>query len=204
MTFSKNILKAITFPDGRSIRSDRPLLPTLDCIFQDKGFRPYKFFTFSNDVGVLIIYNILDSNEVVGEFEIADIRGVQGEMFALYDYFNKTIKITDKHDKILLNLHKDECRVFFAIPFTQPFVPIGLISKFNTPKTIRSMSYNDDKLTVTVLGEGPLAVASTIKPYKVKGSSGELSFQYQNQLLMIDIPKTKKEQTIEIYFNKEK
>ncbi|MBN1187283.1 MAG: hypothetical protein JXB49_33705 [Bacteroidales bacterium] len=198
------ILKAISFPDGKAILSDAPLLPTKDCLFQLSDTSPLKLFTYSNDVGIILICNISEADNVEGTFMISDIWGIQGEMFVLYDYFNRVIQITDKTVKVQVSLHKGEYRLYFALPFKQPFVPIGLISKYNAPKTIRSVSYSEERLRVTVYGEGPLAIASTIEPTKITANSCNLPFHYQDQLLIIDIPSVNKEQTIEVLFNREK
>jgi hypothetical protein len=86
------ILNKIVFTDGRSIRSQTALLPAEDCLFQVQQPKVFKTWSRVGNTGLLALYNAADADSVTGAFKASDVNGLQGNRFALYEYFSGKLR----------------------------------------------------------------------------------------------------------------
>jgi raffinose synthase len=148
-----DVLHPLVYADGKIIRADVPARLTIDCLFQVQDFAPLKAFSFANGAGLLGIWNAADTSVVEGTFKVSDIQGIEGDTFAIYEHFSKKIIVANLHEEIDVVLNRMEYRYYNVVPIRNDMAIIGLTNKYNAPKTIKSLQYNENAATVT-LNEG--------------------------------------------------
>ena len=118
-------------------------MPTNDCATTDpriNGFI-FKIQNIASGSGIIAAFN-LDSEEktVTGSISPSDVYDIVGDEFAVYEHFSRELKIMKRSEKFDLSLTgKDDFRLYVIVPITDGFAPIGLIDKFISPKTIKSV-----------------------------------------------------------------
>lgn len=162
---NKEILDPLVLNDGKVLRCDRPAVPTQDCICIDptasgKGF---KLQNLCGNCGVMTVFDLDSKNgKVTAEISPADIDGLTGEEFAVYEHFSKELVILKKEEKLSVTLeNQDEFKLFLFVPYVDGFAAIGRTDKFISPKTI---DYVCDK-KVVLKEEGPYAYVENGKIY---------------------------------------
>lgn len=181
------IIKKLTYSDGRIVRSDQPLLPTEDCLFQVQKPKPLKAFTFAGKTGILGIWNAADSDQVIGTFKVEDIHGIEGKSFVLYNFFNDDFKVVSKSDEIEINLSRMDYELFFAIP-EGIISPIGLTNKYNAPSTITTGKLKGNMYEVELYEGGTFKAVCRYQPTNVLVNDKPFVFLYEEGLLNVKIP----------------
>lgn len=147
---NKEILDPLILSDGRILRCDRPAMPTADCLTVDPVTcgKIFKLQNICGTSGVMAVFNLDEGDSAVtGTLSPADIPGLVGEEFAVYEHFSETMTILKRHEKMELTLtNNDDFRLYVIVPIKDGFAPIGLADKFISPATIR---YVDGKRIVT-------------------------------------------------------
>ena len=138
------VLLPLVLSDGRILRCDRPATPAADCLVSnpEADKKIFKVQNVCGNAGVLATFN-LDSEEaaVSGTVSPADVYGLEGEEFAVYEHFSGELKMMGKNDKFDLTLNDhDDIRLYVIVPVVDGFAPIGLLDKFISPKTIKSVN----------------------------------------------------------------
>ncbi len=139
----RELLEPLALSDGKILRCDRCAVPTNDCATTDpriNGFI-FKIQNIASGSGIIAAFN-LDSEEktVTGSISPSDVYDIVGDEFAVYEHFSRELKIMKRSEKFDLSLTgKDDFRLYVIVPITDGFAPIGLIDKFISPKTIKSV-----------------------------------------------------------------
>ena len=187
------ILRKLTYRDGQILRADIPGRPTRDCLFQINELKPFKAFTLSGHGGLLAAYNAVDADTVFGSFSVSDVDGLKGESFAIYEHFSGQFLIASKGDDIPLALARLRCKLFSIVPIVENRVAlIGLVDKYNSPKTILKQEISSNVVSLTLKEEGKLIAYLNQRPIEVKVNGVTLNsvfWNYQGKLLSIDVPK---------------
>jgi raffinose synthase len=184
-----NILKKLVYKDGRIIRSEHPLVPTKDCLFQVQDKKPFKAYSQSNGIGLLGIWNCADADLVTGDFSASDFEGVKGEKFALYENLSGEVKIIDQTTKMNVSLKRMGYKLYFLAPLKNGIAPIGLLDKYNSPATIQEFAVKKGELRVKLYGEGVFAAVVPSNPVNVKVNGKELKdFKFEKGLLKVNVP----------------
>lgn len=152
-----HILEPLALHDGRILRCDRPATPTSDCVCTDPttSGKPMKIQNLCNGSGVMVLYNLdAENRPVSGTVSPSEIAGLEGEDFAVYSHFDKTVRILKYHDKLDVSLADNDafCLYVFA-PYKNGFAAIGRTDKFISPATIERVV--DD--TILLIEDGPFA-----------------------------------------------
>lgn len=137
----KEILDPLVLSDGRILRCDRPAMPTADCLTKnpETSGEPFKVQNICGDSGILAAFN-LDREDlaVQGTISPSDVEGLEGETFAVYEYFTGEVQILNREARIPLALRNgNEYKLYLFVPYVQDFAALGDVSKFVAPKTIR-------------------------------------------------------------------
>lgn len=140
---NKKLLEPLALSDGKILRCDRCAVPTNDCATTDprENGKIFKIQNIASNSGIIAAFN-LDSEEktVTGTISPSDVYDLSGDEFAVFEHFSKEIKIMKKNDAFNLSLTgKDDFRLYVIVPINDGFAPIGLIDKFISPKTIKSV-----------------------------------------------------------------
>lgn len=192
-----DIVNKLMYKNGTIIRADIPAMPTEDCLFSIQDSKPLKVFSVSNGVGLLGVFNPIDAQKVEGTISPSDIYGFSDSKYIIYDTKNKTIQKADLNQKIPVSISKLEANLFYILPFSEKIAPIGLIDKYNAPKTIKKVDFNDTFTKIELFEAGDFAAYLPQKPSKVLDSNNkEITFSYSNQLLLINT----KDITFKVYF----
>lgn len=140
---NRAVLMPLILEDGRILRCDRPAMPTLDCITMDptQSGKIFKLQNTCNESGVIAVFNLNEQkNAVTGCISPAEIDGLQGEEFAVYEHFSKTMTVMKKNDTLDIELTSpDDYKLYVVAPMKDGFAAIGRTDKFISPKTIKSV-----------------------------------------------------------------
>lgn len=191
------IIKKLTYEDGRIIRADQPLLPTEDCLFQVQEAKPFKAFTFVGETGILGVWNAADADMVSGSFRASDIHDIQGASFVVYDYFEKKYFRVQKEEALEINLPRMGYKLFFVMP-EQVFNPVGLTDNYNAPGTIASGILENNTYKVTLYEGGTFTGICEQKPKNVLVNGQPADYSYSNGIINIGIPVRSKEVKLHI------
>ena len=139
----RELLEPLALSDGKILRCDRCAVPTNDCATTDPRINGciFKIQNIASGSGIIAAFN-LDSEEktVKGSISPSDVYDIVGDEFAVYEHFSRELKIMKHSEKFDLSLTgKDDFRLYVIVPIEDGFAPIGLIDKFISPKTIKSV-----------------------------------------------------------------
>jgi raffinose synthase len=182
-----NVLRPLTYSDGKLIRADKPLRPTRDCLFQLQDPVLFKTFSESGNAGLLAAFNMADAEQVNGSISPADIEGLKGDKFLVYEYFSGESKILLSNESMPVRLNRMGYRFFYFIPIVEGIAPIGLVSKYNAPATILKQKREPGKLTLTVRENGIVKFYSEKKPASVSSNSRSIDFAYDSGVASVCI-----------------
>ena len=138
-----DMLRPLTLSDGRILRTDRPAVPTADCLTEDpeRSGKPFKLQSLCGQSGVVAVFNLSRENtRVEGRLSPADVDGLVEDTYVVYEHFSRDVRILRRTEAmdILLPSQKD-FRLYLIIPYRDGYAPIGLCDKFIAPKTIESI-----------------------------------------------------------------
>ncbi|MBC7745587.1 MAG: alpha-galactosidase [Flavobacterium sp.] len=182
-----NILNRIAFSDGKSIRSETSLLPTEDCLFQVQEPRLFKAYSKVGNKGLLALYNAADADEVTGSFKAADVNGLKGNEFALYEYFSGKLRLAKYDESFNVSLPRMGYQLAYVIPIKNGFAPFGIIDKYNAPATIISDKWIGKKAEVILYEGGNFKAYSSKSPITILVNGKSQKYAYQDQMVTMDI-----------------
>jgi len=165
---------------GKIYRVDQPALLTEDCLFQVQDASLLKAFSFARQAGLLGVWNAADADEVKGSFSPMDLKGLKGEKFVAYEHVNKQILFLTKNDTIPLTLKRMKCLYYNIVPINYGVALIGLLNKYNSPKTILSFNIEKERILVKLNESGLFGAVLPHIPQKVF-LNGELFKDYTFQ-----------------------
>lgn len=163
----RDVLKPLTFENGKILRCDKPAMPTADCITLDpiKSVKPFKVQNTCGMSGVIAAFNLNEENKAVkGKISPSDVDGIEGDEFAVYEHFSREVKILKKDESFDLCLNNaDDFKLYVVVPVLNGFAPIGRTDKFISPKSIKSV--NGRKVELFENGEFACVEDGTLKIY---------------------------------------
>jgi len=182
------VLSPLLFSDGKIIHSQTPLVPTRDCLFQVQDAKLFKAFSMIRNSGLLGAFNAADVDLVNGFVKPADINGIEGSDFIMYEYFSKTWKRLCRDNAIPVQLRRMGYRLYYVIPVKKNFAAIGLENKYNGPATIIEEKSEKNKITIRLYEGGSLIAYSAARPVRISINGKKGKFTYQNHLIKAKIP----------------
>ncbi|MFI5186922.1 MAG: Sip1-related alpha-galactosidase [Chitinophagales bacterium] len=183
-----DILNKIVFADGKSIRSETSLLPAEDCLFQLQDPKLFKAYSKVRNTGLLLLFNAADTNEVTGSFKPADVHGLNGEEFALYEYFSGDLHLAKRNETFKLHLPRMGFQLQFVVPIKNGFAPFGLVNKYNAPGTIISEKWKGNNVELTLYEGGSFKAYSKQKPKRILVNGNDQPFSFSNNIILAEIP----------------
>jgi hypothetical protein len=181
------LLNKIVFKDGKSIRASSSLLPTEDCLFQLQDAKLFKTFSTVGKAGLLGLFNSADADKVQGNFKAADVNGIKGDQFALYEYFTGKTHVADKHTPFNIHLPRLGYELVYVVPVTKGFAAFGLVNKYNAPATIESEQWKGNTVSVRLFEGGMFKAYSFKRPRSVMVNGKETAFTFSEHLLQIEV-----------------
>ncbi len=182
-----DVLRPLTYSDGKLIRADKPLRPTRDCLFQLQDTVLFKAFSESGTTRLLTAFNMADAEQVKGVVSPADIEGLKGDKFFVYEYFSGESIVLQAKESIPVLLNRMGYKLFYIIPVIEGTAPIGLGSKYNAPATILNLKREPGKLAFAVRENGVVKLYSEKKPVSVSANGRKIAFTYESTMISFDI-----------------
>jgi len=163
----EEIVKKLSFDDGKIPRPDEPAKPTEDCLLKDPYTKkkPLKAFAKVGEIGLVEAFNIhKDGAEETVTVKPTDARLPEDD-YVVYGYFS------EKHskDKLMESLEELECELFIISSISKGFAPIGLLDIYNPPKGIENVEMTEEKIDITLYQSGECAFYCEFEPEKVDG-----------------------------------
>jgi len=186
-----DILNALVYHDGRLVHSDHPLLPTADCLLQVQDKKLFKAFTLTHGAGLLDVFNGADTDKVSGTISPADINGLAGDRFVVYEHFSGEHAVMKRHQQHYVELPRLGYKLYYIVPVKNGFAPLGLTEKYAAPATVIGQHSGDKEIEVTLYEGGLFKAYSERKPVTIL-LNGQVfkNFSYKDNILSMDVPST--------------
>jgi len=184
------VLSRVQLSDGTVLRPDAPGRPTLDCLFQADEARPYKVFSRCGETALLAVWNLSNRDSVAGTVRPADVHGLKGKTFAVYEHFSGRLDVMKRDEPLSVRLGKYGARLFLIRPVQSEFEPLGLLDKFVSPAAVVWESREKNEIQIELMEGGVFGAYAEKEPKRVILQDKILSggeFFYQNHLLKLRI-----------------
>jgi len=146
-----DVLWPLIDANGRIIRADRPCQLTEDCLFQLQDNKPLKAFSMAGNAGLMAVFNAADADLVEGTVSPADIQGLEGESFVAYEFYSGDLTILKKDEQKKVTLNRMDNEYYNFVPIEKGGSLIGLVNKYNAPKTIIRSEIKKNQIKVQLL-----------------------------------------------------
>jgi len=146
-----DVLWPLIDANGRIIRADRPCQLTEDCLFQLQDNKPLKAFSMAGNAGLMAVFNAADADLVEGTVSPADIQGLEGESFVAYEFYSGDLTILKKDEQKKVTLNRMDNEYYNFVPIEKGVSLIGLVNKYNAPKTIIRSEIKKNQIKVQLL-----------------------------------------------------
>ena len=183
-----DVLRPLVYSDGKIIRSDDPLLPCEECLFQVQDPAPFRAFSRAGETGLLGIWNCADADSVEGSFRPSDVHGIRGERFALVDHFSGAVRYAGRDDAVPVSLGRLGCRLYYIVPLVDGMGAVGLIEKYNAPATLLRSSVEGGVIHALLYEGGKFAAVGPRAPLSVSANGTDVPFTYRGGLITAQIP----------------
>jgi raffinose synthase len=153
---------------GRILRADKPAMVSEECLFQIQEKKPLKAFSFAGNAGLLAVFNAADADSIEGKISPADVDGIVGNSFAVYEFFSKQLSVLKLTDSKQIKLSRMGCQYYNIVPVNNGIAIIGLVNKYNATKTILNSKQTNKKIEVRLLEGGTFKALLPSKPISAK------------------------------------
>ncbi|MDO5977348.1 Sip1-related alpha-galactosidase [Flavivirga spongiicola] len=162
-----DILNQLILNNGKILRPDVPALPTEDCLFQLNEEKLFKTFSTVNNSGLIGAWNTVDADLVEGTISPTDVNGLQGDTFAVYDYFSKSVKKLGASETVSVVLKRKGYKLYSIVPLENDIAIIGLLNKYISPKAIQNQKIDKNTIDVTLIHGGEFGAYLPSEPKEV-------------------------------------
>ncbi len=184
-----DILNALVYHDGRLAHTDHPLLPTADCLLQVQDKKLFKAFSMVGNAGLVYAYNGADTDKVSGTISPADVNGIAGDKFIVYEHFSGSHMVMKRNQQSALELPRLGYKLYDVVPVRDGFAPIGLTEKYAAPAAVLKQQRTASGVTVTLYEGGLFKAYSARKPVSVTVNGHLLKhYDYEDGILSMIIP----------------
>jgi len=184
-----DILNALVYHDGRLVHTDHPLLPTADCLLQVQDKKLFKAFSMTGNAGLLDVFNAADTDKVLGNISPADISGITGGQFIVYEHFSGDHMVMQKHQQSKVELSRLGYKLYYVVPVKNGFAPIGLTEKYAAPATVIGQQKTAEGPEVTLYEGGLFKAYSEKRPITILLNGHVLKhYDYKDGILTIAVP----------------
>tara|TARA_Y100001933_G_C19015115_1_gene571163 strand:+ start:42119 stop:44233 length:2115 start_codon:yes stop_codon:yes gene_type:complete len=143
-----DVLRKLCTSDGHALRCAEPALPTRDSLFVDyfTARRLLKTYNRNGNVGMLGVFHCLwDENvdqrqSITDRFSVADVPGLEGDRFAIYQHESKSLTISQPDDEHAITLGFREHEIITLAPLEDGVAMLGLLDKYNSSAAILGQS----------------------------------------------------------------
>ena len=195
----------LVLSDGRVLRADGPGLPARQSLFVDPyvALKPLVAFARSGKGGLLGVWNVNRLElPVKGSVSPADVEGMEGDRFAMYEYFDNKLLEVGREEAHEFTMCGWDTRIFSVMPIKDGFAPVGLSNKYGPVMAVKSWSVDADSAEVVLSEGGPFLAWSEKRPESIKANGKEVDarrISYADSALRVDLsPGTAEEVVVKI------
>lgn len=174
--------------DGRILRCDLSGMPAKDCltINPNEESVPLKVWNRTGKAGVIAAFNVnLEGNTVKGSISSDDVPGLEGDSFAVYEYFSGSTVRLAKGEKLDITLENGSRLLYILVPVEGACTPVGLLNKYISPAAIKSFTAGDKSASV-VLKDGGIFGFVCDNASGVIVNNKETAFTTDNGMCTVD------------------
>lgn len=182
-----DLIKKLVLPDGWVPRFPYPGRPTRDCLLHDPTQEDVLLKIFNLGLGKAMVgafngrYDEEKEIMVSGDVGPSDIEGlVEGERFAVYAHYAKTLRVMQREERIPVTLKPLECELFTVVPIENGIAPIGLVEMFNSAYCVNAMTANPDFTGFNLRVGGSMLVWCEKPPVRVEIEGEPIDFAYDS------------------------
>ena len=126
---------------------------------------------------------------VKGSISPKNAHGIQGNDFAVYEYFSKELRHLKKSESISVTLDRMGYKLYYVVPCKNGFAALGLTDKYNAPATIMDQHWNGNTVAITLYEGGEFSAYSQKAPSKVLVNGKPFTnYQFSNNKLTLRVP----------------
>ncbi len=195
------VMWPLVFNDGRVLRCDQPGLPTEDCLLRNPRSEPValKVWNRGGFSGILAAFNIRDrGGEIRTYISPSDVPGIEGDTFAVREYFSGEARIMGKDKKWRFSLSDSGVKLFVIVPLERNFAPIGLVNKYISPKGITGIEHLSGSTEVGLYEGGDFLAYCVNAPKSVECKGKSLRFDYMDGWLSLSY---RSDQPVTLFLN---
>ncbi len=190
------VLKPLTYLDGRILMMERSARPTEDCIFSDPmengvlKLHNVAAWGQTGRGGGIAAYNLTGQRQKY-TFKPVDISDMDvADTYWVYDFFEKKSFVLGRNECYEGILDADGFAWFVMLPKNQTGTCLGLLDKYAGFMAVESILESDNMQTVVVRESGLLGWFSEREPQKVMVNSEDVTGKVQKQgdLYSISLP----------------
>lgn len=170
MTDPSTILPLI-LADGTVIRCDEVGVPTMDCLYTDpvKDGTILKLFNRIGDSYVIAAFNIAAcEKEMQGTVSTADIPGLRGREWILYDQANRSVFELSDGNEAPIHMEAGGASVYLLLP-KKSIVPVGIAEKYISCGCQEVFFDNNSRMLIRTKDAGTFIFAGTPETVLVNG-----------------------------------
>jgi raffinose synthase len=199
-----DLLLPLIFSDGRILMVDEPALPTRDSLFANPRIKPVplKAFAKVGKAGIIGAWNVnYLFLPVRGNFGPEDIEGIQGERFAVYDYFSRSVEVMNRTDRGNLCLPAWGVDLKVIVPIQDGIALFGLVDKYISPQAIKNVKQEPGRVKLDLQEGGIFGAYVESRPARIRVNGQDMDsarVRYKDHLLKLDLSHLKgKQVTVE-------
>lgn len=167
------IVKPLTYADGKVLRMNRSAKPSWDCLFTDPMNEGVLKLTNVGSYGQkemaggIAVFNLVGKKQSY-RFKAGDIHDLKlSETCWVYDYFGKKAFRMKSDDEFVAELEKDGFAWYLILPDHDAGVVLGLTDKFNSFVAVESVSWEKEKIHCILREGGNIGFLTREKPKRV-------------------------------------
>ena len=196
------VLKPLTYLDGKILMMERSAKPSDDCMFTD----PMKsgVLKLTNVAshgqegrgGGIAVYNLTDRKQEY-TFSSVDIRGIEfsGKCW-LYDYFTQMVRICDSNEAITAQIDRDQFAWYQFLDCDGTGTFLGLKEKYVGFMAVESMYITESKMTAVIHEQGNIGFFSLKEPTKVFCNGVDMSGNVERNGLLYTVKLEEKDNKV--------
>ncbi|ESQ89386.1 hypothetical protein ABAC460_12815 [Asticcacaulis sp. AC460] len=177
------LLNSLVDHEGRTLRSDTPLRPVADCLFQIQAQHLFKASSLTGDGALLLLANLADADTVTGDWRLSDITGLKDGDYAVWSPRDSKVSRPSRQAAYAVTLPRFGHDLLVVAPVRNGRAVLGLENKLNS---LAAVSVNHGpELQVTTRDTGTLLVWCDQAPTRVTVDGAATAIDYDGKLLRI-------------------
>ncbi len=190
------VLRPLTYEDGRLLIMNHSAKPTEDCIFADpmadgvlKLHNTASWGTCEKGGGIAV-YNLTEKEQLFA-FRPADIPELEeAEQYWIFDYFGRKAVSLGRYGSYEGTMEKDGFAWFVVLPKNKRSACLGLLNKYVGFMAVESICENETAETAVIQESGALGWLADREPKKVLIDSVDVTKEVQKEgsLYTISLP----------------